>query len=241
MQNNGEEEPFWLQPPWVILTDTLKLKKINLWNIEIDYLVKGFLEKMLLQEIVNFRVSGLALFSASLLYRWKTETLLKREEEEDPSRQQIEEEFKLLPPIIPPFRHTSRGISIGELLVALEKVLKEEASTKRRSLIKKNILENIQPLVYAIDPDRTQIERTLKNIYDLIKKKAAANKIVKFSDLLPNRDRMEIVKVFFCVLLLGFRGYIDLWQEEDYGEIFLTLLKDTDEIILGEPDAGCKA
>ncbi len=240
MQNNDESEPFWLQPPWVILTDTLKLKKINLWNIEIDYLVKGFLEKMLLQEMVNFRVSGLALFSASLLYRWKTETLLKRDEE-NPIQQQIEEEFKLLPPIIPPFRHTSRGISIGELLVALEKVLKDETTTRRKSLVKKNILESIQPLVYAIDPDRTQIERTLKNIYELIKSKSAVNKIVKFSELLPNRDRMEIVKVFFCVLLLGFRGYIDVWQEEDYGEIFMQLLKDTEEIVLGELDDGYKA
>ncbi len=241
MHNNSEDEPFWLQPPWVLLTDTLKLKKINLWNIEIDHLVTGFLEKMLLQETVNFRVSGLALFSASLLYRWKTETLLRREEEEDQPQQQIGEEFKLLPPIIPPFRHTSRGISIGELLVALEKVLKEEGSTKRRSLIKKNVLEEIQPLVYAIDPDRTQIERSLKNIYDLIRKKASVDKIVKFSELLPSRDRMEIVKVFFCVLLLGFRGFIDLWQEEDYGEIFIQLLKDTDEIVLGEADGGYKA
>jgi len=238
MQNNNDSEPFWLQPPWIILTDTLKLKKINLWNIEIDYLVNGFLEKMLLQDMVNFRISGLALFSASLLYRWKTETLLKKDEEQKLEQSQIEEEFKLLPPIIPPFRQTARGISIGELLVALEKVLKEEASGKRRTLLKKNILENIQPLIYAIDPDKTQIEKTLKNIYELIKEKAAADRVVKFSDILPSREKMEIVKTFFCILILGFRGYIDVWQEEEFGEIFIELLRDEDEIILGDRNAG---
>lgn len=241
MLDNEDKDPFWLQPPWIILTDTLKLKRINLWNIEIDYLIKGFLEKMLLMDLVNFRVSGLALFSASLLYRWKTETLLRTDDETDSEKETVNEEFKLLPPIIPPFRQTARRISMGELLVALDKALKEETKIKRRSLITKNIMNEIQPLVFAIDPDKSQIERTLTTIYETIKDKSKINSTLRFSELLTDKTKMGIVKTFFCILLLGFRGYIDVWQETDFGDIFIELLKDEGEISLGEILGGSES
>jgi segregation and condensation protein A len=230
---NETEEPFWLQPPWVMLTDIIKLRKLSPWNIEVDHIIHGFLEKMLSMDLINFRISGLALFSASLLHRLKTETVLKSNQEEE-VEDDIEEEFKLLPPIVPPFRQTSRRVSIGELLVALDDVLKQEKIVKERSLISKSLINELKPLVFAIDPDRTQIENIITRIYEKIKEKSLLNRKVKFREILTDKSKIGIVRTFFCVLILGFRGYIEVWQEEDFGEIFIELLLDEGEISLGD-------
>ncbi|MHA1409743.1 MAG: hypothetical protein ACTSQY_05475 [Candidatus Odinarchaeia archaeon] len=233
MSDDNNEEPFWMQPPWVMLTDIIKLRKLSPWNVEVDYILRSFLEKMLTADLINFRVSGLALFSASFLHRLKTELILKDDEKSE-LEGEVEEEFKLLPPIVPPFRQTSRKVSIGELLVALDEVLKQEKRSKRKRLVSKNLIEEIKPLIFTIDPDRTQIEKTISSVYDAIKEKSLLNKVVKFKDILIDRTNIGVVRTLFCVLMLGYRGYIDVWQEEDFGEIFIELLLDEGEISLGD-------
>ncbi|MHA1754479.1 MAG: hypothetical protein ACTSYR_03065 [Candidatus Odinarchaeia archaeon] len=217
-----------------MLTDIIKLRRLSPWSIEIDNLIRSFSEKMFQLDVVDFRVSGLAIFSASLLHRLKTEELLRVDDENEETSPQIDEEFKLLPPITPPFRQTSRRVSIGELLVALEHVLKEERKPKKKRLLSKSLINDIKPLVYAIDPDRTQIERTIMRVYNKIKQISRECDVVKFTDILIDKTTMGIVRTLFCILILGFRGYIDVWQEEEFGDIFIELILDKESIDIGE-------
>ncbi|MFX0067911.1 MAG: hypothetical protein ACFFA1_02200 [Promethearchaeota archaeon] len=219
-----DEEEFWLQPPWTLLTDVVKLSKVSPWNIDLDELVRGFLEKMLTLNLVNFRVSGIALLSASILYRMKTELALSLGEEKDVS--ELYEEFKLLPPIRPPFRLISRKVTIDELLIALEDALRQEVESKKRKVKTKAIELEIPDVIYEVEPDKAEIEKTLTLVYEKIRTLSHNGEAIRFSQLISEGTRTIIVRTFVCILLLSFRGMIDIWQDEPFGEIFIKLLEE---------------
>lgn len=219
-----DEEEFWLQPPWTLLTDVVKLSKVSPWNIDLDELVHGFLEKMLTLSLVNFRVSGIALLSASILYRMKTELALSLGEGEEES--DFSEEFKLLPPIRPPFRLVSRKVTIDELLIALEDALRQEVESKKRKPKAKPIELEIPDVVYEVEPDKAEIEKTLALVYERIRALSHNGEPIRFSQLILERRKIIMIRTFVCILLLSFRGKIDIWQEEPFGEIFVKLLEE---------------
>ena len=41
------------------------------------------------------------------------------------------------------------------------------------------------------------------------------DEIVKFTDVLVNRTRREIVRIFFALLHLYARSYVDIWMDDD--------------------------
>ncbi|MFX1485730.1 MAG: hypothetical protein ACFFBS_01250 [Promethearchaeota archaeon] len=221
-----DEEEFWLQPPWTLLTDVVKLSKVSPWNIDLDELVHGFLEKMLTLSLVNFRVSGIALLSASILYRMKTELALTLGEGEEESN--LSEEFKLLPPIRPPFRLVSRKVTIDELLIALEDALRQEVESKKRKPVTKTIELETPDVVYEVEPDKAEIEKTLALVYERIRTLSHNGEPIRFSQLILEKRKIIMVRTFVCILLLSFRGKIDIWQEEPFGEIFVKLLEEGD-------------
>ncbi|MHA1238346.1 MAG: segregation/condensation protein A [Candidatus Odinarchaeia archaeon] len=221
-----ENEYFWLKPPWSILIDILRVSKINPWSIELDHLIQDFLNKMLALNLVNLKVSGLALLSAAIIHRLKTELALKSDDEDEEKEEEPEEKtsLKLLPPIMPPFRQISKKVSLKELLIALERALEQELTAKKKTPKKLNVPE-IESLMYAIDTDRTEIERKISNIYEQIKNLSKNEEIIRFSQILPTHySKIEKVRILFCVLQLGCRNKIDVWQEEPFGEIFIKLL-----------------
>lgn len=223
---SNNEEPFWFRPPWSLLIDVLRLNKLDPWNIDLEKLIYGFLNKMLSLNLVNFKVSGLALLSAAIIHRIKTELILKieDEEEENSNTEEEKETIKLLPPIIPPFRQVKRKVSIKELMIALEKALEQELTPKKRP-IRKLSLRNIEALTYEIDMDRTEIERKISQIYEKIKELSEKSQIIRLTQILPkDYSRMELVRTLFCILQLGCRGKIDIWQEKPFEEIFLKLV-----------------
>ena len=58
-------KPFYLHPPWDILFNLERLRKINPWNIDIAFLLSSFLEEMERRASVDFRASGVALDSSA--------------------------------------------------------------------------------------------------------------------------------------------------------------------------------
>ncbi|WXG45825.1 MAG: segregation/condensation protein A [Candidatus Atabeyarchaeum deiterrae] len=212
--------PFWLQPPWSFLLDSLKASKLSPWDIDIAYLVSSFLQKMYELGVIDFRVSGRALLSASIILRLKTQQLLAL----NTSPELTEEEKELvLPPLEMPLRLTSRKVTLDELLVALERVLLQGES---RSNMKRPENQGlfIAPLVFELEPDMVNVEKSINETLQRILNLTLAKPIVKFSQLLHERTPKEVVKILLSCLHIANRGRIVLWQEEEFGEIFITLL-----------------
>ncbi|MFW9800342.1 MAG: hypothetical protein ACFFD9_07895, partial [Candidatus Thorarchaeota archaeon] len=117
---NDERAPFWAAPPYILLTDVLQLDKVQPWNVDIGKLVSGFLREMRRLGDIDFRISGSALYSASVIFMKKTRELIELgllppEEDED--------EELVIPLIRPPFRISNQRVTLEELLIAMDRVL----------------------------------------------------------------------------------------------------------------------
>ncbi len=216
-----KNSPFWLQPPWSFLLDSLKASKLSPWDIDIAYLVSSFLQKMYELGVIDFRVSGRALLSASIILKLKTEQLL----DINANLELTEEEKELvLPPLEMPLRLTSRKVTLDELLVALERVLLQGDEKANKAKQDEKARSFVTPLVFELEPDMINVEKSINETLQRILKLAMNEPIVKFSHLLSERTSKEVVKILLSCLHLANRGRIRVWQEEDFGEILITLM-----------------
>jgi segregation and condensation protein A len=215
-----ENSPFWATPPYILLTDVLQLDKVEPWNVDVGKLVVGFLNEMKRLGDIDFRISGNALYSASVIFMRKTRELvqlgiLPPEEEDDG-------EFEI-PLIRPPFRLTNRRVTIEELLIAMDQVLSKEPRV-RTTPTKQKYRSKADPLTFTMNIDQANIEETIAEVYKDLQQLVQIGDTVKFTDILVNNTRKEIVRVFFSLLFLYARSFIDIWMDED-NTIMLKMLE----------------
>ncbi len=208
---SDDNTPFWATPPYILLTDVLQLDKVDPWNVDVGKLVREFLEEMKRLGDIDFRVSGSALYSASVIFMRKTRDLVKMgvlPPEED------EEEELEIPLIRPPFRLTNRRVTIEELLVAMDRVL-SRGIRGRPSPSRRKRGSQVAPPTLKMEVSETNVEETIAEVYADLRQMMGVGSTCRFEDLLVNNTRREIVRVFFSLLYLYARGYIDLWMDEE--------------------------
>jgi len=206
-----EDSPFWATPPYILLTDVLQLDKVEPWNVDVGKLVVGFLNEMKRMGDIDFRISGNALYSASVIFMRKTRDLvqlgiLPPEVEDD-------EELEI-PLIRPPFRLTNRRVTIKELLIAMDHMMTK--GVRRRSTPTKRLARTkTDPITFTMNIDQANIEETIADVYSDLQKILKVGESSKFTEILMNNTRKEIVRVFFSILFLFARGFIDMWMDEN--------------------------
>jgi len=210
--SDEERSPFWATPPYILLTDVLQLDKIEPWNVDVGKLVGAFLREMKRIGEIDFRISGNALYSASVIFMKKTRELvelgiLPPEVEED------DDDFEI-PMIHPPFRLTNRRVTLQELLVAMDRVLSKGVRS-RSSPTKRKRRTRIDPLTFTMGISRTNVEENISEVLEDLHKIMKIGEAVRFTDILMNHTRKEIVRVFFALLHLYARVFVDIWEDEE--------------------------
>jgi segregation and condensation protein A len=208
----SDDSPFWATPPYILLTDVLQLDKVEPWNVDVGKLVGGFLDEMKRLGDIDFRISGNALYSASVIFMRKTRELVQLgllPPEEDDDDGEIE-----IPLIRPPFRLTNRRVTLEELLVAMDHVL-SKGTRQRYTPTKKKYRPKTDPLTFQVNIDQANIEETIADVYKDICNIMKIGDEAKFVEILMNNTRQEIVRVFFSLLFLFARAYIDIWMDEN--------------------------
>jgi len=142
--------------------------------------------------------------------------LLPPEEDEDDGEMEI-------PLIRPPFRLTNRRVTLEELLVAMDHVL-SKGTRSRQTPTKKKYRSKSDPLTFRMNIDQANIEETIADVYDDMCNIMKIGDVTKFVDILMTNTRQEIVRVFFSLLFLFGRAYIDIWMDEE-NIIWVKLLK----------------
>jgi chromatin segregation and condensation protein Rec8/ScpA/Scc1 (kleisin family) len=213
-------KPFYLLPPWDVLFNLERLRKINPWNIDIAFLLSSFLEEMERRASVDFRASGVALDSSASIYLMKSSLLLKLEE--PPEVVQKRNAFDFVPPPLAfPLRYELTTTTIQHLLEALDEAIKSENILSIRAPSKPilpppEIIPSISIYLMEIEEE---IERLNSKMLILSRK----GEILSFSKLAEGLGKIEIIKVFLILLFMAHKGRITLWQQEDLGEIYITL------------------
>jgi len=217
--SSSVEKPFYFQPPWNILFELHRLQKIMPWDINISFLLTSFLEEMEKRGEIDFRASGVALDSSTTIYLMKSKLLLELEEPPPPPK--APPDF-LPPPLFLPLRYELTSTTIHHLLTVLDEVLKGE----RLSPLEPR-LETVLPppeFLPPIDLYLMEIEERMEKLYGFLRRLATGGKIVIFSKVVAGVEKLEAVKTFIVLLFLAQTGKVSLWQEENFGELHITLL-----------------
>jgi len=74
----------------------------------------------------------------------------------------------------------------------------------------------------------------MKKLYHFLLQLAGEGKLIVFSKIAAGLEKLEAIKTFITLLFLAQKGEVKLWQEEDLGEIYITL---TEAPAIGEEGA----
>ncbi len=224
---SDSEKPFWVSPPYILLTGVLQLDKVDPWKVDVAKLIGGFLEEMKKREEIDFKISGNAVYTAAIIYMQKVKKLVEKSKPKEEEKEKVTDEDLLNVPMMrPPFRLTNRRVTLEELMLAMEQVLLQSTKKRKRSKRKRTPIE-IPPIIMELEDTQARIEEHIADTLYKIEELSKNQEIISFYDLVEERTRKEIVKVFVSLLYLAARKYIDLWQEN--GEIKVQLLDEPEE------------
>ncbi len=214
------KKPFYLHPPWNILFEFHKLEKLTPWNINIAYLLNTFLQQMEKSGQIDFRASGVALDSSALIYLMKSKLLLKLEEPPTPPK--ALQDF-LPPPLFLPLRYELTSTTISHLLQVLDDVLKGEKLIRLEKQVEEPLLPTPSEILPQLDLYLMEIELQMQKLYADLLERVKGSGIIEFSTLTKGLMRLEIIRKFILLLFLAQEGKINLWQNEESMEIYITV------------------
>jgi len=215
----GSEKPFWLRPPWMILFDLVRLQRVRPWDVNLSYLLSSLIGEMGKKGYIDFKASGVALLSSSTIYRMKSELVLELQE---PPQVVVEKPVEFLPPPIQlPYRFEYTSTTIDNLLNALEDALKTETSIEAQPKLVP--ITPAPPMIHELDEFLVDIEDKIEETYQKIVQLTKDEKIIPLSRLTSGLRKIEVIRTFLLVLFIACRGKIQLWQEEEFAEIYISL------------------
>jgi chromatin segregation and condensation protein Rec8/ScpA/Scc1 (kleisin family) len=214
------KRPFYLHPPWNVLFEFHKLEKLTPWNINIAYLLTSFLEQMEKSGQVDFRASGVALDSSALIYLMKSKLLLKLEEPPPPAKGP--QDF-IPPPLFLPLRHELTSTTISHLLEVLDEVLKGEKLIRLDRPVEEPLLPTPSEILPQLDLYLMEIELQMEKLYATLSERVKGAGIIEFSSLIRGMMRLEAIRTFILLLFLAQEGKINLWQNDESVEIYITV------------------
>ncbi len=213
-------------PAWkTIIIGLVKKERMDPWNIDVCALADKYLKKISLLEKQDLRVPANAILASAILLKLKARTLKIssiEEEKEEAVREISPEEIARMESILPDLKSTYRvkqgAVSLDSLVSQIDGILSKtrERAEKKRELEMPN---------FALPMETPNIEEKMDEVYSLIEQKADSQGMVLFSQLVKEDSKPgNIVGTFIPVLFLMNNGRIVAWQDEFFGEVFISLL-----------------
>jgi chromatin segregation and condensation protein Rec8/ScpA/Scc1 (kleisin family) len=183
-------------------------------------LLTSFLEEMEKTGQIDFRASGVALDSSALIYLMKSKLLLKLEEPPPPPKPP--QDF-LPPPLLLPLRHELTSTTIRHLLEVLDDVLKGEKLVRFEKTVAEPILPTPSEILPQLDLYLMEIELQMEKLYTSLSERVKGTGIIEFLTFIKGVGRLEAIRTFILLLFLAQDGKVNLWQNEETEEIYITV------------------
>ncbi len=219
-----------------ILYDLINREELDPWDVDVSLITRKYIEMIRILKEHDFRLSGKVILAAALLLKIKSKKWMREdmanldrlfssaEEEMESLLDDIEDEYtpkeKVEAELIPrtPLPR-KRKVSVYDLVNALEKALE----VKHRRVLRDMPIFNVMPPKKSKD-----ISLVIKEFYRMIKQLFIEQKKerVTFSSLLPSEGKEDKVYTFIPLLHLSNQQKINLSQQQQFGEIEITLHQD---------------
>ena len=207
-----------------VLLDIVKSEEIDPWDIDLTVLTSKYLEKVREMEKLDLRVPARLIMAAAVLLRLQSDQLMSTEEEEliedmllgedlsmfqETDTEKEEDELPILDLRVS--RKPSRKVTLGDLILTLQKSLKKEDKPKRAKKKKEKFWLELPEEVIT-----EQIDKLYDQILKLEKKKIA------FSELSPSKKADDVVNTLIPLLHLANDHKVDIDQKEFFKEILVS-------------------
>jgi segregation and condensation protein A len=182
------------------------------WEIDLEKLLKTFLDIITSSEFIDLRLCGSAALSSALIYRFKVETLFLLDKIKESRMQRIDlgEEPLLLEM---PFRQEIYSTSIEDLVSTLESILEDIIHGRRKQQEKMNAL--LEP-AYTFEPDKflNKITELVNEFRIKVLTEIREKVSFLFSEFSAGSDALEKAQYFIFFLFLAMEGTVLLEQIE---------------------------
>ena len=212
-----------------LILDLVRVENMDPWDLDISKLSQKFIEMLKKMQQLDLRISGKVVLAAAIMLKMKSNYLMDKDilafdrlmhpeeytedalYEDDKPRPQINlADVRLIPKTPQPRK---RKVSIYELVEALRQAL--EVKNRRRQ-----ILDAIQ---ITLPDKKIDISIIIEDLYGQIERLFSKKGKLTFSELLPSREKKDVVNVFLPVLHLSNDRRVDLHQQTHFGEIEISL------------------
>jgi hypothetical protein len=149
----------------------------------------------------------------------KSKLLLKLEEPPPPK---VSQDF-LPPPLFLPLRHELTSTTIKHLLEVLDDVLKSEGLVHFEKVVEESVLPTPSEILPQLDLYLMEIEVQMEKLYDSLVERVKGAGIIEFSTFTKGLSRLEAIRNFILLLFLAQNGKVNLWQDEETEEIYITI------------------
>ena len=214
------EKPTWKS----LLINTVKSEGMDPWSIDVVLLASKYGDMVKEMKLNDFRVPANAVLASAILVRFKSDSwnLVPKENHEEEDVLEEYEELGLLDfPGINEMdtvqRITTRRVTLEELIDAVETVMDK---TKKKRKEKPEIPKDVMKLTIG---EKEEFQKSIENVYKKDLEKADSENIVLFSDLVEEKKRPEVIRVLLSLLHLACEDRVGVWQEKEFGEIFVSL------------------
>lgn len=241
------ELKFWQKPPFSSLLDPEIAKESEIAFYDLASLVDDFFDKMLHEDLINYKISGIALKTSASLHHYKISSII-REEEQIQKKEELERFRqrhsrsipKALPqPIQPKMQIATKDELYDAMRSAIIEVMQNKEKLKRRRMRREELKQQkIQMKSKAQLPKEllkhiSGREQTVQELHDSWFNRIKGtvnlnNEPTSFFDLttiIKNEENSNIgrkfalVRMFLALMFLSTGNKLALNQEDDFKDI----------------------
>ena len=244
---------FWQKPPFSSLLDTEIAKESEIAFYDLATLVDEFFDKMLHENLINYKISGIALKTSASLHHYKISSII-REEEQIQKREELEKFRqkhsrsipKALPqPIQPKMQIATKDELFDAMRSAIIEVMQNKEKIKRRRMrreelkqqkiqmrskaqLPKEILKHISGREQTVEELHESWYNRIKGIVNLDDKETSfynlAN-IIKDEEESSIGRKFAFVRMFLALMFLSTGNKLSLSQNDDFQDISVNIGK----------------
>lgn len=216
-------------PEWKsILIDLVKTERMDPWSIDIAELAEKYLQKIKSMEGLNLKIPANAMLCSAILLKFKAKklklsSLEEMEELTAEEMRKLQESKKLYSDFIPelktPRMMRESKVSLEQLVGEIEKLL---GKRKRKALFG----DSLKAEQFQIPYSEENIEEKTEKVLNLIMQNSDSGGLCLFSHLTLGKNSAGIVDLFVPMLFLCNKGKVEAWQDEFWGEIFISTMQE---------------
>jgi chromatin segregation and condensation protein Rec8/ScpA/Scc1 (kleisin family) len=245
------ELKFWQKPPFSSLLDPELAKESEIAFYDLASLVDEFFGKMLHEDLINYKISGIALKTSASLHHYKISSII-REEEQIQKKEELEKFRrrhsrsipKALPqPIQPKMQIATKDELFDAMRSAIIETMQNKEKLKRRRIRREELKQQkIQmkskaqlpkELLRHISGKEQTVQELHESWYNRIKGTINLNNketsffdltgIIKGEEESSVGRKFALVRMFLALMFLSTGNKLNLAQDEDFKDISVNI------------------